>query len=63
MGWEFAAVWADDPDCEGGWRWMWRRAADDSASTLDQSRRFATLEDCLDDARKHGFDEDGCPTS
>ena len=50
MGWEFAAVWADDTDCEGGWRWMWRRVADDSASTLGQSRRFATLEDCIEDA-------------
>jgi len=61
MGWEFAAMWADDHD--HGWYWMWRRLADDSGAALEQSRRFAALDECIEDAKKHGFDEDGCPTS
>ena len=45
MGWEFAAVWVDDPD--QAWRWMWRRVADDSGAVLQQSREFPHLDDCL----------------
>ena len=61
MGWEFAAMWADDHD--DGWYWTWRRVADDSGAALEQSRRFGALEECIEDARKHGFDEDDCPTA
>jgi hypothetical protein len=58
MGWEFAALWTDDP--VGSWNWTWRRVADDSGAVLQQSAGFAALEDCIEDARKHGFDESGC---
>jgi hypothetical protein len=58
MGWEFAAVWVDDP--RAGWTWTWRRVADDSGTVLAQSGPFIRLEDCLDDARQHGFDEADC---
>jgi hypothetical protein len=56
MGWQFAAVWGDDPD--GRWKWVWRRIADDSGATLEQSGEFNRLDDCIEDARRHGFDED-----
>ena len=58
MGWEFAALWVDDPD--EAWIWVWRRRADDSADVLEQSEAFATLEDCVEDARRAGFDESDC---
>jgi hypothetical protein len=58
MGWQFAAVWVDDPvRC---WKWTWRRVADDSGAVLEQSREFVQLEDCVEDARRSGFDESGC---
>lgn len=58
MGWEFAAEWVEDPvRC---WKWSWRRVADDSGAVLQQSGGFVQLEDCVDDARQHGFDESGC---
>ena len=58
MGWEFAAEWVDDPvKC---WKWTWRRVADDSGEVLEQSRDFVELEDCVADARRHGFDESEC---
>ena len=60
MAWEFAAMWADDDD--HGWYWTWRRVADDSGERLEQSARFVALEDCIEDAKKHGFDDDYCPT-
>ncbi len=59
MGWEFAAVWADEPDKH--WYWLWRRVADDSGQLLAESPRFTALEQCIDHARSHGYDEDGCP--
>lgn len=58
MGWEFAALWVDDP--ERGWKWTWRRVADDSGAVLAQSSGFRTLDDCVDDARANGFDDDAC---
>ena len=30
MGWEFAAIWVDDPD--QAWKWVWRRTADDNGA-------------------------------
>jgi hypothetical protein len=58
MGWEFAAVWVDDPArC---WKWNWRRIADDSGAVLEQSKDFVHLEDCVEDARRNGFEESGC---
>jgi hypothetical protein len=51
-------VWVDDPArC---WKWTWRRVADDSGAVLEQSKDFVQLEDCLDDARRNGFEESGC---
>ena len=58
MGWEFAAVWLDDPDLT--WRWVWRRVADDSGAVIRESSAFAQLDDCIEDAKQHGFDQDGC---
>jgi hypothetical protein len=58
MGWEFAAMWVDDP--ARSWKWTWRRVADDSGAVLQQSQEFSVLEDCVEDARKHGFDASGC---
>ena len=58
MGWEFAAVWVDEP--VRSWKRTWRRIADDSGAVLQQSGDFHALEECIDDARRHGFDETGC---
>lgn len=58
MGWEFAARWVEEP--EQAWKWAWRRVADDSGAVLEQSALFLNLEDCIDDARRHGFDEGPC---
>ena len=60
MGWEFAAVWGDDPD--QAWQWVWRRVADDSGAVLQQSEAFPHLDACIDDARRNGFDQSGCDT-
>ena len=60
MGWEFAAIWADDPD--QAWKWIWRRVADDSGAVLAQSCEFPQLDECIADARRSGFDESGCDT-
>ena len=57
MGWEFAASWVDDPD---QWQWQWRRIADDSGAVIARSPHFAQLEHCIEDAKKNGFEEDGC---
>jgi hypothetical protein len=61
MGWEFVASWVDDPDIN--WHWQWRRIADDSGAVIAQSKHFAQLDRCIEDARTHGFDEDGCAIS
>ena len=62
MGWEFAALCVDDPDAS--WRWVWRRVADDSGEVLAESSGFPRLDTCLEDARRHGFEEADCgPTS
>jgi hypothetical protein len=58
MGWEFAALWVDDPDAP--WQWVWRRIADDSGDVIAESTAFAQLDRCLEDARQNGFDEDQC---
>ena len=58
MGWEFAAMWVDDP--ARSWKWTWRRVADDSGAVLQQSSEFSALDDCIEHARKHGFDGSGC---
>jgi hypothetical protein len=58
MGWEFAALWVDDPDAT--WQWVWRRIADDSGAVIAESAGFRQLEACIEDARGHGFDESGC---
>jgi hypothetical protein len=58
MGWEFAALWLDES--AGTWKWVWRRVADDSGDVLEESAEFERLEDCIDDARKNGFEESGC---
>jgi len=58
MGWEFAALWVDDPDAT--WRWVWRRIADDSGAVIAESAGFRQLEACIEDARGNGFDESGC---
>jgi hypothetical protein len=55
MGWEFAAVWVDDPD--RAWRWVWRRIADDSGAILAQSEEFTGLDRCIEDAKRSGFDD------
>jgi len=60
MGWEFAALWADEPD--RAWKWIWRRVTDDSGAVLAQSREFPQLDQCIADARQNGFDESGCDT-
>lgn len=58
MGWEFAAVWGIDP--AKGWRWTWRRIADDSGEVLANSGAFLRLDDCIQDARRNGFDDADC---
>ena len=58
MGWEFAAVWVDDP--VRSWKWMWRRVADDNGAVLQESAEFALLDECIEDARRNGFDDSGC---
>jgi hypothetical protein len=58
MGWEFAALYFED--AEEGWRWVWRRIADDSGKTLQESPTFEQLDECVEDAKRHGFDEDDC---
>jgi hypothetical protein len=58
MGWEFAALWVDDPDAR--WQWVWRRIADDSGAVLAESAAFAHLDQCIEDARVNGFEEDDC---
>lgn len=58
MGWEFTALWVDDPDTP--WHWVWRRIADDSGALIAESAAFPQLELCVDDAKLHGFDEQGC---
>jgi hypothetical protein len=58
MGWEFAACWVEESDAP--WQWMWRRIADDSGAVIAQSGHFATLEQCIEDAKDHGFDEENC---
>ena len=58
MGWEFAALWVDDPDVP--WQWVWRRIADDSGAVLEESTAFPHLDLCLADARSNGFDDDSC---
>ena len=58
MGWEFAALWVDDPDAS--WQWVWRRVADDSGEVIAESRPFTEMDACVEDARLHGFDEEGC---
>ena len=58
MGWEFAALWLDDPDVQ--WHWVWRRVADDNGSLLEQSPPFRDLDTCISDAKQHGFDLDDC---
>jgi hypothetical protein len=55
MGWEFAALWVEDSDEQ--WHWVWRRRADDTGAALQESASFAQLDDCIEDARRHGFDE------
>jgi hypothetical protein len=60
MGWEFAAVWVNDPD--EAWKWMWRRVGDDDGAVLAQSEEFAHLDACIEDARHNGFDETTSPT-
>ena len=57
MGWEFAALWVDDPDTP--WQWVWRRIADDNGAVIAESTPFAHLDLCLSDARANGFDDDG----
>jgi hypothetical protein len=61
MGWEFAALWVDEPDER--WHWVWRRIADDSGALIEQSRAFAELDGCVEDAKGHGFDDSGCDVS
>jgi hypothetical protein len=56
MGWQFVAVWVDEPEPE--WRWIWRRVTDDAGDLVEASPSFATLPECLEHARAHGFDED-----
>jgi hypothetical protein len=58
MGWEFAAVWVDEP--VGAWKWRWRRIADDSGDTIEESLEFAQLEDCVENARRNGFESSDC---
>ena len=57
MGWEFAALWVDDPDAP--WQWVWRRIADDSGAVIAESSAFPQLDVCMEDARRNGFDDDG----
>lgn len=61
MGWEFAALWVDDPDRP--WQWVWRRIADDNGEVIEESSTFAQLALCLADARMKGFDEDDPPAT
>jgi len=61
MGWEFAAVWAEEPDSR--WEWVWRRVADHSGALLEESSQFPRLADCIAHAKRYGFDDDDCPTS
>lgn len=58
MGWEFAALWPDEPDTP--WQWVWRRIADDTGTLIEQSPPFPELDACIRDAKTHGFEEDGC---
>ena len=58
MGWEFAAAWVDAP--VRAWQWTWRRVSDDGSAVLDESAAFASLDACIGDARRNGFDESGC---
>ena len=54
MGWEFAALWTDDAS---PWQWVWRRIADDNGRVLEESRAFDQLDQCIDDAKKNGFED------
>jgi len=58
MGWEFAALWVDDPDAR--WQWVWRRIADDNGAVIAESAAFAQLDQCVENARVNGFEEDDC---
>jgi hypothetical protein len=60
MGWEFVALWVDDPETQ--WKWIWRRVADDSGELIAESAGFPALNSCVEDARRNGFDEDDCPS-
>ena len=55
MDWEFIATWTGDAG--EPWCWVWRRLADDAVKGAP-SRRFATLEACVEDARRHGFEDE-----
>ena len=58
MGWEFAALWVDEPDTP--WQWVWRRVADDSGAVIAESAGFADLPACIQDAKANGFDAESC---
>ena len=62
MGWEFAALWVDD-DAVGRWEWAWRRIADDSGAVIAESAAFVHLDQCIEDAKVYGFDDDCGPAS
>ena len=55
MDWEFIATWNDDAGRP--WRWTWRRLSDDAGKGAP-SRSFASLDACVDDARRHGFEDE-----
>ena len=61
MGWEFAALWVDDSELS--WKWIWRRVADDDGALLAKSVEFPSLDACIVDARRNGFDDEGCSIS
>jgi hypothetical protein len=61
MGWEIAALWIDEP--EASWCRTWRRVEDDSGRIIEESRKFEVFEECLEDARAHGFDHADCAFS
>ena len=55
VDWEFTATWNDN--ARQPWCWAWRRVSDDAGKGAP-SRRFASLDACIEDARRHGFEDE-----
>jgi hypothetical protein len=62
LGWEFVALPVEERK-RLRWVWLWRRKADDDGSILEESEHlFSELTDCVEDAQKKGFKDNGSTT-